>query len=38
MAGNFFWYDVMSTDLDAARKFYGDVVGVGRAGRGHAGL
>ncbi len=27
MQGNFFWYDVMATDLAAAAKFYGDVLG-----------
>jgi len=27
MAGNFFWYDLMTTDTKAAAKFYGDVVG-----------
>jgi predicted enzyme related to lactoylglutathione lyase len=27
MQGNFFWYDVMTTDTKAAAKFYGDVVG-----------
>src|ERR1700722_9724874 len=27
MSGNFFWYDVMTTDTKAAAKFYGDVVG-----------
>src|SRR5471032_2823091 len=27
MQGNFFWYDVMTTDTRAAAKFYGDVVG-----------
>jgi predicted enzyme related to lactoylglutathione lyase len=27
MQGNFFWYDVMTTDTKAAGKFYGDVVG-----------
>jgi uncharacterized protein len=29
MTGNFFWYDVMTTDTGAAAKFYGDVVGWG---------
>jgi predicted enzyme related to lactoylglutathione lyase len=29
MAGQFFWYDVMTTDTQAAAKFYGDVVGWG---------
>jgi predicted enzyme related to lactoylglutathione lyase len=29
MAGNFFWYDVMTTDTKASAKFYGDVVGWG---------
>jgi len=29
MPGNFFWYDVMTTDTKAAAKFYGDVVGWG---------
>ena len=29
MAGNFFWYDVMTTDTKAAAKFSGDVVGWG---------
>jgi len=29
MAGNFFWYDVMTTDTKAAAEFYGDVVGWG---------
>ena len=27
--GNFIWYDLMTTDVDAAQKFYGDVVGWG---------
>jgi predicted enzyme related to lactoylglutathione lyase len=27
MQGNFFWYDLMTTDTTAAAKFYGDVVG-----------
>jgi predicted enzyme related to lactoylglutathione lyase len=27
MQGNFFWYDLMTTDIKAAAKFYGDVVG-----------
>ena len=27
MANAFFWYDVMTTDVAAARKFYTDVVG-----------
>jgi uncharacterized protein len=27
--GKFFWYDVMTTDINAAQKFYGDVVGWG---------
>src|ERR1700743_2185497 len=27
MHGQFFWYDVMATDLPAAAKFYGDVLG-----------
>jgi predicted enzyme related to lactoylglutathione lyase len=27
MPDNFFWYDVMTTDTEAARKFYCDVVG-----------
>lgn len=29
MSDSFFWYDVMTTDMDAAQKFYGDVVGWG---------
>ena len=29
MAGNFFWYELMTSDPEAARKFYGDVVGWG---------
>src|SRR2546425_7985531 len=29
MQGKFFWYDVMTTDTQAAQKFYGDVVGWG---------
>jgi uncharacterized protein len=29
MQGQFFWYDVMTTDTQAAAKFYGDVVGWG---------
>lgn len=29
MADEFFWYDVMTTDTQAAAKFYGDVVGWG---------
>jgi predicted enzyme related to lactoylglutathione lyase len=29
MAGNFFWYDLMTADTKAAAKFYGDVVGWG---------
>jgi predicted enzyme related to lactoylglutathione lyase len=27
MADNFFWYDVMTSDVEAAKKFYADVVG-----------
>ncbi|MDR3520835.1 MAG: VOC family protein [Acidocella sp.] len=27
MQGKFFWYDLMTTDIAAARKFYGEVVG-----------
>jgi predicted enzyme related to lactoylglutathione lyase len=27
MANQFFWYDVMTTDTDAAAGFYRDVVG-----------
>ena len=27
MADSFFWYDVMTTDTEAAKKFYADVVG-----------
>lgn len=27
MTGQFFWYDLMTTDTGAAAKFYGDVVG-----------
>jgi predicted enzyme related to lactoylglutathione lyase len=37
MAGNFFWYDLMTTDVDAARKFYGDVVGWGSEDSGQPG-
>lgn len=29
MHGNFFWYDLMTTDTAAAKKFYGAVVGWG---------
>jgi uncharacterized protein len=29
MQGQFFWYDVMTTDTQAAAKFYGEVVGWG---------
>jgi predicted enzyme related to lactoylglutathione lyase len=29
MTGNFFWYELMTSDPEAARKFYGDVVGWG---------
>jgi predicted enzyme related to lactoylglutathione lyase len=29
MQGQFFWYDVMTTDTRAAARFYGDVVGWG---------
>ena len=29
MADTFFWYDVMTTDTEAAGKFYADVVGWG---------
>lgn len=27
MANNFFWYDLVTSDVEAAAKFYGDVVG-----------
>jgi uncharacterized protein len=27
MPGKFFWYDIMTSDTEAARKFYGDVIG-----------
>src|SRR5215469_10060824 len=27
MPGNFFWYDVLTADITAAAKFYGDVIG-----------
>ena len=27
MHGKFFWYDIMTSDTEAARKFYGDVIG-----------
>lgn len=27
MADSFFWYDLMTTDIEAAKKFYADVVG-----------
>ena len=27
MHGRFFWYDVMTTDTAAARKFYSEVIG-----------
>jgi uncharacterized protein len=27
MANNFFWYDLVTTDIEAAAKFYGEVVG-----------
>jgi predicted enzyme related to lactoylglutathione lyase len=27
MPGNFFWYDLVTTDITAAAKFYGDVIG-----------
>ena len=29
MHGNFFWYDLMTTDPEPARDFYGHVVGWG---------
>ena len=29
MHGKFFWYDIMTTDAVAARRFYGDVMGWG---------
>jgi predicted enzyme related to lactoylglutathione lyase len=29
MTGKFFWYELMTSDPEAARKFYGDVVGWG---------
>jgi uncharacterized protein len=29
MPNQFFWYDILTTDTTAARKFYGDVVGWG---------
>ena len=29
MHGNFFWYDVMTTDTKAGAKFYADVIGWG---------
>jgi len=29
MQGQFFWYDIMTTDTQAAARFYGDVVGWG---------
>lgn len=37
MPGNFFWYDVMTNDVDAARIFYGDVVGWGTQDSGSPG-
>ena len=37
MHGKFFWYDVMTTDVAAARKFYGEVIGWGAQGSGAAG-
>jgi predicted enzyme related to lactoylglutathione lyase len=33
----FFWYDIMTTDTAAARKFYGDVVGWGAQDSGQPG-
>jgi predicted enzyme related to lactoylglutathione lyase len=27
MAKRFFWYELMTTDVDAAKRFYGDVIG-----------
>jgi len=38
MHGKFFWYDVMTTDTTAARKFYGDVVGWGAQDSGTPGM
>ncbi len=29
MQGQFFWYDIMTTDTKAAARFYADVVGWG---------
>ena len=37
MRGSFFWYDLMTTDVDAAQKFYGDVVGWGAQESGNPG-
>ncbi|MGO8855684.1 MAG: VOC family protein [Steroidobacteraceae bacterium] len=37
MANQFFWYDIMTTDTRAARKFYGDVVGWGTQDSGQPG-
>jgi predicted enzyme related to lactoylglutathione lyase len=38
MHGKFFWYDVMTTDTTAARKFYGDVIGWGAQDSGASGM
>lgn len=37
MAGKFFWYDIMTTDTQAARRFYANVVGWGTQDSGVAG-
>ena len=38
MHGKFFWYDVMTTDTAAAKKFYGDVIGWGAQDSGAPGM
>ena len=35
MANSFFWYDLMTTDTEAAKKFYADVVGWGTQPQGN---
>ncbi|HEY3637282.1 MAG TPA: hypothetical protein VGK90_03945, partial [Rhizomicrobium sp.] len=37
MTGKFFWYELMTSDVEAAQKFYGDVVGWGAQESGTAG-
>ena len=38
MADKFFWYDLMTTDTEAARKFYADVIGWGAQDSGAPGM